>query len=391
MEDKSKFLIIALVGVVGLSLYVNLQTFTAKKSTERERDSAVAEIDSLSKKIEENRRENQKLNEQVAALQGEVAKISTESEKIDREKDELQAEYDALAKERDELAQKLKDAPAAAQAAAAKEMQVPSGETQDAYWGRLLRSKVDLETQLEKARTDLKALQITNEQLQKEKSAFDLELNSLAHEKEDLKKEVSYHQQSIDSVATELVREKKASRQYQDSLKFVKSENAILKRQLKTLSDYKVSLEKQVAQLSEQKNTFERRFNEMGILLEDKVSGLSEMKERIETIRSGGEVEPPAGKQGIIELPPILVRPQGSIAGADMPLSGKVVAVDKDNNFVVVDLGEDSGIKTGNSLQVWRQGKQVGFLEVVQVRQKISACDIKQEFAPIITGDKVVK
>lgn len=387
MEDKAKFLIIALVGVVALGIWVNLQTYSVKKTTERERDELKQENASFVKKIEESRKENQQLNGQISSLNGEIEKIRTESEKIGREKEDLQKKYESFVKEQEELAQKLKEA----EQSKAKEAQAPTPETQDVYWGRLLRSKVDLETQLEKVRSELKTLQITNEQLQKEKSVSELELNSLAHEKEDLKKEVDYNRQNLDSVAAELVREKNASRQHQESLKFVKSESAILKRQLKALSDHKVSLEKQVAQLEEQKNTFERRFNEMGMLLEGKVSDLSEIKDKIETIRSGGEVEFPQQEKKFIELPPIIIRPQESIATADMPLTGKVLAIDKENNFVVVDLGEDSGVRTGQTFQVYRGAKKIAVLEVVQVRRGISACDVTQEFTPVIVGDKVVK
>ena len=56
---------------------------------------------------------------------------------------------------------------------------------------------------------------------------------------------------------------------------------------------------------------------------------------------------------------------------------------------MVVDLGEDSGIKLGDMLQVYRSGEAIGTLEVIQVRKPISACDIKKESTPIRIGDTV--
>jgi hypothetical protein len=66
-----------------------------------------------------------------------------------------------------------------------------------------------------------------------------------------------------------------------------------------------------------------------------------------------------------------------------------VVSVNQDNNFVIVDLGERSGIKVGDAFKVYHNGVQVVSVEVIQVRQDISAADIKQKTAPFSVGDTI--
>ena len=56
---------------------------------------------------------------------------------------------------------------------------------------------------------------------------------------------------------------------------------------------------------------------------------------------------------------------------------------------MIIDLGQDAGIKMGDTFKVYKQGKAIGTIEVVQVRQTISACDIKEEITAIEAGDTV--
>lgn len=397
MEDKTKFIIIALAGVLIISLYINLKSHNSLKGLQSEMAGVEEKEALLTRQIEEKTRDNQRLQDEKRSLTFDIDKLRADMEKINNDKQELQKKYETLGKERDGLTEKLKLEQAKPQEEARKELDVQPSAGQDAYWGRLLRSKAELEAQLEKTRSDLKSIQINNEQIQKEKSNLELELGSLTHEKQDLKNELIYHKQNIDSVAAEVAREKNASRQYQESLKFVKSENMILRRQVKSLSDYKVELEKKLVKLQEEKSSFERRFNEMGTLLEDKMSRLTDIKDKIDAVRSGQEIE--AEKESV-ELPPIVVRPQTQTQEEsvskqtqveELPLVGNILAIDKENNFAIVDLGEDSGIKTGETLQAFRRDKKVATLEVIQVRKKIAACDIKKEFTPITVGDRVMQ
>jgi hypothetical protein len=75
--------------------------------------------------------------------------------------------------------------------------------------------------------------------------------------------------------------------------------------------------------------------------------------------------------------------------GVGSALVGKILAINRDNNFVVIDLGTSVGIKPGDKFQVYRDDSVIANLEVIQTREKISACDIKRETSPIKVGDGI--
>ena len=93
-----------------------------------------------------------------------------------------------------------------------------------------------------------------------------------------------------------------------------------------------------------------------------------------------------------VELSPIVVT-SNTMAGSTVPgtslLNGTVVSINDDNNFVIVDLGQKSGINLGDNLSVYRNSKYIARLEVIQVRKGISAADIKDQWSRIAIGDIV--
>ena len=70
-------------------------------------------------------------------------------------------------------------------------------------------------------------------------------------------------------------------------------------------------------------------------------------------------------------------------------LIGKVLAVNREHNFVVIDLGEEQGIKPGQLFDVIREGKSIATVEVIQTRKSVSACDIKEQDTNVWVGDTV--
>jgi hypothetical protein len=56
---------------------------------------------------------------------------------------------------------------------------------------------------------------------------------------------------------------------------------------------------------------------------------------------------------------------------------------------VIIDIGEEVGIKIGQTFQVLRDNNAIGIIEVIQVRRDIAACDIKKENIPFNVGDEI--
>jgi len=391
MEQKTKFIIMGLGVFLAISIFIALQAYTAKEQVRRERDTLVSDNATLNQKIELFLKDNQKLKEKMDSLNNDLNKISKEKADIQGQKDELerqkegiQARYQSIAKERDELVEKLKAQPAAEEK---KEAPVST----DAYWAGVLKEKMKLAMVVENMRSELSALKIKNDQLGRDSG-------SLNRERDELEQQLNYNQKIFDSMASELVLERNTKRMLQESSKSLKNENMLLRRQLKGLSSKQAGLEDKFVKLQREKTEIDRRFNEMATLLEERLSKVSEIKQQLEVVRSGsgGEIniaqpEKEEVKESV-ELPPIVVRPQSEKITPEDALSaqGRVLEVNKENNFVIIDAGEESGVKTGDTFQVYNlEGQAIATIEAIQVRPKITACDIKKETTPIIVGDTI--
>lgn len=375
MEQKLKFIIIGFIGVLIIFLIVILQISGVKQKVQRERDALKEENTALQTKIERIQKESSSLKDRLSSLDKNLTAVS-------QEKDEMQKRYETLVKEKDKLVEEINSLKSPK-----KPEEGLTPKTEDAYWGKILKAKTDLELQLDNMRSELRDTRINMEQAQREKASLQLEANNLNREKEDCKRQIEYNQKLVDSLSTELARETSDKLQINNTFKLVKGENAVLKRQLESLSKRKINLERKLAELQDEKAAFERGLGEMETLLKDKVNKINDLRQKMEIIRSGGKVEIPPEEESV-ELPAIVVRPQAESA-IHTSTEGKVLAINRDNRFVIINLGEDSGIKLGDALRVYREGKNIATVEVIQIRQNISACDIKSEPTPIRVGDEV--
>jgi len=383
MEEKTKFIIIVPVVALIISLFFNLQILSSKKRIESERNQLRNENTSLVKSIEENNKQKQALEERVNALNADLERFSQRKEEFEKQNQEAKGQIEALTKERDGLKEKLERRVA--------EEERNQALKEEVYWAGILRAKTDAEAQLENIRSQLKEAKLTNEQLQREKAAIELDLKSVSRDTQDAEQQL----QALDTMSLELVREKNSRMQMQESLKAVKNENAILRRQLKTLTNRKVALESKVNQLEEEKNKLERRFGEMGTLLENSLSEAGQLKNKLDNIRSDYEQDTaPQAKNESIELPPIIVAPSSETTKLQKeeipqgaPELAKVIEINRENNFVIIDAGEDAGLNMDDIFQVYRKDRVIATVEVVQLRGSIAACDIKKENASIRIGD----
>ncbi len=389
MEQKAKIVIIALAGLLVISVFFAIQLYASGQRLLKENMSLTSEKTALDEKLNKVVKDYRKLEEKANSLNQHV-------ERVTKEKDQLQTQFDLVNKANQDLVERLKSVKEKVETQAEAVAAAPALGSNDAYWAGILKAKANLEMQLETLRSQLKTAQINAEQLQREKSALSLELNNLNLEKQNLnrqleysQKQLGYSQKAIDNITLELVGEKNDKLQIDENLKTVKNESALLRRQLKSLNARKVALERKIQELQEENKKFDRRFTDMDILLKDKAIQIESLKK---SLALGGVVEQKSGQSqdSSVELPTIVVRPQ-SETSLQQPLSAtaKVVAVNKDNNFVIIDLGEDSGVRIGDTFRVFKNEAVIANLEVMQVRKGISACDIKKESAPISVGDAV--
>ncbi|MBF0531467.1 MAG: hypothetical protein HQL23_00035 [Candidatus Omnitrophica bacterium] len=70
-----------------------------------------------------------------------------------------------------------------------------------------------------------------------------------------------------------------------------------------------------------------------------------------------------------VNLDKIIVNP------ANIP-EGRIVSVDKDTEFVIIDLGQKDGVVTGMDFSVYRGKEYLGDIRVTRVQTKMSAADL---------------
>jgi chromosome segregation ATPase len=385
MEQKVKIIIIALIAILALSFFLTFQAYISKQAITRERDVLKIDNESLVKKANDALQQSQQLQNRINAL-------SADLDKLTKGKEEIQNKFDLVNKEKADLVEQVKALKArkieTAQALSAPVSPQAAPLPADVYWAGILKAKTDLELQIQSIRQELRTLQINSEQLQKEKNSLLLEVNNLEREKQDLARQLEYNQKLMDSMAAELVAEKNDKFQIQASAKSIKDENTFLRKQLKGLNNRKIELERRSANLQEKNETLNNQLSEMESMLKERISKTETLKQETQSKETAGAL---GTKKESVELSPIVVRPQKSSVSSQQigALIGRVLAINRDNNFIIVDLGEDSGVKIGNTFTVYRQNQPIAEVMVIQTRKDISACDIKKENAAIKLGDTV--
>ncbi|MDD5155698.1 MAG: hypothetical protein PHF11_04340 [Candidatus Omnitrophica bacterium] len=102
-------------------------------------------------------------------------------------------------------------------------------------------------------------------------------------------------------------------------------------------------------------------------------------------------VTPETGK-GPAAPQPAQPATKGNNFAAVPALTGKIIVVNKDYNFVVINLGASDGVSVGEVFSVSRKDKYIGDIKVEKVHDTMSAAgfvsaDLKNKFSE---GDRVV-
>ena len=201
--------------------------------------------------------------------------------------------------------------------------------------------------------------------------------------------ETKYKEDLVNNLSLELARTKNEKKFLADKLEKLDAENEEIRGQLKQLLTVKSSLEKSIIDLTQQKDQLQKDVSTAQNVVQNKVNEIFDMKKSLDQSVSAGK----SGTTDGIELPPIVVNSSsqsGFSAGAQRPdFNGKIVSVNQDNNFVIVSLGQNSGLQSGDVLSVYRNSQYIARLQVIQVRKDISAADIKEQLAQIQVGDVI--
>ncbi len=187
----------------------------------------------------------------------------------------------------------------------------------------------------------------------------------------------------INKERAELLEKLKLYAQLQKDLELFKNENRALKEQIDVLEKNKFKLKSDLNGLRRDNEILKQKIEEAQRSLEEKTLMAGYGKEQEVDLTQESEL-------WSVDLPPIVISPQ-LLADIDLPssLEGGIINVNREYNFVVIDLGQGMGVREGMVFEVFRKGKFLGKVEVIQLREKIAACDIIQANIPFRVGDIV--
>ena len=347
--------------------------------------------------------------EELSRLKEREAAVRQDLERLASKHDDLQKKFEALSEERNKLIERLQKTLAgravlpAAPISAAPSSAVPSA---DEYWAGVLKGKENLELQLADLKNTLGTNQLKMNELSQAQASLELEVNNLSKEKTDLQRQLGYNEKMADSLSLQLVREKDDKRNIEKQENLLKEENYALRSRLKEVMSNKVGLEKKLKDTEDKRTELYNRLNQMDGLLQEKLSSVLDTERDYKDIGKG----PAPASEATVELPAIVVSggsttlttspEQGRRTGGGLSanaqettqtpggqLSGKVLSINEENNFVILDIGENQGIRKGQVLHIYQAQALIATLEVVEVRANVSAADIKEKTAEIKTGD----
>lgn len=384
-------LLIGLAVVCAISLAIAFQLNVVNKSLRNQYTIKEQEFNqeksSLSKQLSTIVEAKKRLDIELGDLKGKFDSLVSD-------KDALQNKFDLVTKERATLVEKMQELADArkkleqeivslksstsnmsAADATIAAMKASSGD--DAYWAGLLKEKASLEIQVNSLKTQLDELRLKTEQAMEAGRKLDLQLRTVTEAKNDLERRFIYNEKLAETLSGDLVREKRDKKSLLDQLEGMRRENFDLKTKMLALGDRKSTLETKLVDLQQEREILAKRLSELDSILQERVDQIIQVKDDLKAARI--EAKQVSTKDSrVVQLQPIVVKAGNEGSGSKgVPVGGQVLAINDENNFVIVDVGEDDGVKSGQTLSVYRNNQRIGTLEVIQTRKEISAADIK--------------
>lgn len=369
--------------------------------------SQISEQKNLQDKIAKLEADNNALKSKVNNAGGNVEELGGKIKELTNERDVLKSRYEILQKERDDLTSKLSEKTKALMDAAAKSTQTVSRENaseaaveetnvkpgspdDEDYWAKILKAKAALQVDLEKTKDELNKSALEISDLKKQNSDLQLAISKLNNDKEAIAREIKYGNDLAKNLSVELARSQNEKQFMSDRMNKIAEENSNLHEQLKALTSTKVALEKSVVKLQGDKKQIEDKLVETEGVIQNRVDQIYQLKDSLEKDFKPAAKNPQSGE---VELSPIIVNASAKdatqVVAPSAGINGSVVSINDDNNFVIVNLGEEKGVKIGDKLNVYRGSEYIANLEIIQVRKDIAAADIKNKMMPLQVGDTV--
>ena len=378
MDKTLRSILWILVSLVLLSSFTAGWFFIAKEELY---DEYVSLEDLFKTNMERLNREIVSLDEENGDLKSRLDAVSRELSSLETRNEDLEFKYKKLSKEREAL---NKDLARVKKGKFFLEKRLKETES-DYFVSDLLREKVAMEVELKKLKEAFLPKELQIEELKGDKKDLESQLSKAYEENLLAKNKFEDATKVSEILSMDLLKEKDRNIKAKGEFEARQAENQILKLKLAELESTANRFNRLVAE----KENADLRFSQLKRELEQKDQELEKIKLAFsEKARQSEEIRAEAyHAPSEVELPPIFLQNSqlGNTAisspidriNMGTSLKGRIVAVNSEHNFVVIDIGRQDGIETGEEFDIYRGQAYIGLIEVIQMRDRISACDIK--------------
>jgi len=391
MDKTLRSILWILVGLVVLSSFSTAWFFLSKEKLYSEytnleelfkttMDKLNTEIVLATKEKTELKSKLQTIEERFNALEASHRSLSSECETAVSERDDLKRELSSVKKGKVFLEKRL------------KEME------SDMFVANLLKQKVGLEVEIERLKNEMDPKTQEISMLKAESMDKDLKLAQLQEEKDSVEQKLKNSEQVAQILSSDFLKEKNLNGNSNAMYEKLAMENKTLNSKISEFEEIakeynsllaeKENMETKLAKLESYVEDKDQEINKYKVALQE--SAVKSQEARAEAYHAPSEVElPPIRAQKIARL----TTPSFERIGENAELKGRVVTINMEHNFVVIDLGKQDGIDIGNKFNVYRGETLLGSVEIIQARDRIAAADIKdlKEGMSIEINDTVVK
>ncbi|MFH2145837.1 MAG: hypothetical protein ABII75_07430 [Candidatus Omnitrophota bacterium] len=200
------------------------------------------------------------------------------------------------------------------------------------------------------------------------------QFDTAQEQKRALMQVVEQRVETITALKSRIAGEERENKRLNQKLERTLKENEDVRLQLEQIRVGKEALENKIIELSRTHNS-SRGVELDRIVVEDAADTTAQSSKQAET----SQEKPGPNKINIVALPP------------PAKVEGQVLVVNKEFDFVVVNIGEKDGIKESEVLEVYRGTKLLGRVQVERIYDTMSSAVILKEFTKdeILEGDIV--
>lgn len=331
-------------------------------------------VEKLDRELASSQEKNKDLELKLAAAEKELSALESRNEG-------LTSKYELLLEDRDDLNKELARVKKGKFFLEKKIREVES----DEFTAGLLKDKTFLEVELGRLKDSLAPKDLEIEDLKAENRDLSVKLSRFEEERDVLEEKVRDSGVVAEILSKDLLREKAKAEKDKADFEKAKIDNRFLKTRIAELEKNTVSFDKLLAEKDDLKlkiASLEKDLEYKNQEISGMETALNSRERKAEEYRAEAYHSPQE-----VNLPPIVLErarhgedkvPTSSFdwMNKDSNLKGRIVTVNREHGFVVIDLGKQRNVEIGTMFDVYRGSTLIGRLETIQCRQRISACDI---------------